>query len=120
MVIGLQGVEEGFYHHIIPGLIWLLSIFFIFFSVLSNDYFHRFPPFIIYAVHVAGLMTFPLYLLHQVAGNLIIGLLFSFGFSKWFALGFSIIIVLFSSWTVAVHLEPRLQKIIRGKLNSFN
>jgi peptidoglycan/LPS O-acetylase OafA/YrhL len=57
-----------------------------------------------------GLMTYPLYLLHDVTGAAIIGWLIRGGTSPYAALGIVMASVIAASWLVAAHVEPAVRK----------
>jgi peptidoglycan/LPS O-acetylase OafA/YrhL len=62
------------------------------------------------------MMTFPLYLLHQVVGGAIMGALVLGGWNRWLALATSVALVLAASWLIARHLEPALQRVTKQAL----
>lgn len=64
-----------------------------------------------------GLMTFPLYLLHNVAGAAWMAWLVEQGVQKHLALGLTLATFVAAAWVVAVHLEPRLQRLTRRSLH---
>ena len=96
--------------------IWLASLIFIFFSVRLNYRFHTLPQPLLSTIRTAGLMTFPIYLLHQVGGSIVMGWIVRFGMDRWIALGITMIIVIAVSWLVAIKLEPMLQRFTKELL----
>lgn len=60
-----------------------------------------------------GLMTYPLYLLHQVAGAVLIGVLARSGVPLVVAIGLSVAVMLASAWLVARHAEPALRTALQ-------
>lgn len=66
-----------------------------------------------------GLMTYPLYLLHQVAGAALIGMLARSGVPLGVAIGLTVAVMLASAWMVARHAEPAvrtaLQTLVRPR-----
>ena len=59
-----------------------------------------------------GLMTFPLYLLHQVAGGVLIGVLARRGVPSGIAKILTLIVMLGLSWAIARHAEPALRRAL--------
>lgn len=57
-----------------------------------------------------GLMTYPLYLVHQVLGCLLLGVLASLGASRWIAFAASVLIVLTLSLIISTGIEPALRR----------
>lgn len=63
-----------------------------------------------------GLMTFPVYLLHNKIGLVIQGALFSQGMPPWAATsGAAVVVLLLSAW-VTFRLEPPLSRLLKGAL----
>lgn len=60
-----------------------------------------------------GLMTYPLYLLHQVAGAVLIGIFARSGAPLVVAIGLTVAIMLASAWMVARHGEPALRTALQ-------
>jgi peptidoglycan/LPS O-acetylase OafA/YrhL len=104
------------YSALTPCVTWLCAMAFIVWSVRDNGRWHRLPLAVRNAIRTAGMMTFPLYLLHQVIGGAIMGSLVLAGWSRWSALVATLALVLAASWVVAQHLEPVLQRITRQAL----
>ena len=96
--------------------IWLFSIVFIYLSVRLNHHFHTLPQSVLRATRTAGLMTFPIYLLHQMAGSIAMGWLIRFGMGRWTALAITMVAVIVVSWLVAMKLEPPLQRVTKESL----
>jgi exopolysaccharide production protein ExoZ len=63
-----------------------------------------------------GLMTYPLYLLHEVSGPALIRLLTDLGLPSWPALFASFALVVAASWIVARFIEPPLKRAMLGVL----
>lgn len=82
----------------------------------NNGSWHKLPGAVREAIRTAGMMTFPLYLLHQVIGGAIMGTLVLAGWNRWSALAATLALVLAASWVVAKHLEPVLQRITKQAL----
>jgi len=61
-----------------------------------------------------GLLTYPLYLLHQEIGAAIVGGAMRLGLSYWPAAALASTIVLAMAWIVAARLEPALRNLVRS------
>lgn len=96
--------------------IWIFSVVFIYYSARLNHHFHTLPQSILRAARTAGLMTFPIYLLHQMAGSIAMGWMVRFGMGRWAALMITMIIVVCVSWLVATKLEPPVQRFTKDSL----
>jgi peptidoglycan/LPS O-acetylase OafA/YrhL len=94
---------------VVACIIWLASISWIVFSIKINHVIHRAPQWFLRSLKTAGLMTFSVYLIHQVAGNALMGFVVKAGFDRWTALCSAVFVTLFVSWIVAKYLEPALQ-----------
>ena len=99
-----------------PCATWLAAMAFMVWSVRANNLWHRLPGAARGAIRTAGMMTFPLYLLHQVVGGAILGALVLRGWNRWSALAASVALVLAASWLIARHLEPPLQRLTKQTL----
>ena len=69
------------------------------------------------AFHLAGLMTYPLYLIHDNFGAVLLRTLVDFGFNRFVALGITVLLCLVSSFIVAAVLEPPIQELLRKIFN---
>ncbi|MEV4778303.1 acyltransferase family protein [Burkholderia sp. LMU1-1-1.1] len=107
------GVHNG---ALAPCVTWLAAMAFMVWSVKANAHWHRLPDAARAAIRTAGMMTFPLYLLHQVVGGAIMGALVLRGWNRWAALAAAVALVLAASWLIAQHLEPALQRLTRRLL----
>ncbi len=63
-----------------------------------------------------GLMTYPLYLFHNVAGSAIMGASIANGASQLLAFAIAVVCSLAVAWMVAALLEPPLQRFVRQKM----
>ena len=109
--------EFGVHHSALaPCATWLLAMAFMVWSVKANAQWHRLPAAARAAIRTAGMMTFPLYLLHQVVGGAIMGALVLGGWNRWSALAATVALVLAASWLIARHLEPALQRLTKQAL----
>ncbi|MEV4778302.1 acyltransferase family protein [Burkholderia sp. LMU1-1-1.1] len=99
-----------------PCAIWLAAMALMVWSVRANAHWHRLPGAARGAIRTAGMMTFPLYLVHQVAGGAIMAALVLGGWNRWRALAATVALVLAASWVIAKHLEPALQRVTKQAL----
>lgn len=97
-------------------IIWIFSVVFIYCSARLNHHFHTLPQAVLRAARTAGLMTFPIYLLHQMAGSIAMGWMVRFGVGRWTALIITMIVVVLVSWLVAMKLEPPVQRFTKDCL----
>ena len=68
------------------------------------------------ALRMLGLMTYPLYLLHNVVGAALLGRLAARGVPQDLALVLVLLAALAASYVIAAHLEPPLQRWTRELL----
>lgn len=113
---GANALFRTQYSALAPCVTWLAAMAFIVWSVRDNARWHRLPLAVRNAIRTAGMMTFPLYLLHQVIGGAIMGALVLAGWNRWSALAATLALVLAASWLVAQHLEPVLQRVTKQVL----
>ena len=114
---GIGNAEFGVHNSALaPCVSWLAAMAFMVWSVKANAQWHRLPAAARGAIRTAGMMTFPLYLLHQVVGGAIMGALVLGGWNRWAALATSVALVLAASWLIARHLEPALQRLTKQAL----
>lgn len=102
-----------------PLAIWLLALAVIVFSVVFNPVFVKGPEWVGKTLRRMGLMTYPLYLLHQNTGLAVIGQVIKQGVNPYVALAIGIVFALAASWAISVYLEPRLQKAMKTFLLNF-
>ena len=93
----------------IPCVIWLASIALIVVSVRANASLHALPVGMVKAIQIAGMMTYPLYLLHQIVGATMMGWMAANGINRWLALATTTTIIFVFSWAIATRAEPWLQ-----------
>ncbi|NGZ88044.1 acyltransferase family protein [Duganella aceris] len=98
--------------------IWIVGVVGIVVSVRWNAVLHRAPMAVLRALKTMGLMTFPLYLLHSIAGASIMGWMVASGMSRWTALATAMVFSLLTSWIVCSLLEPRLQWVVKQRLSA--
>jgi peptidoglycan/LPS O-acetylase OafA/YrhL len=98
-------------------LIWLLSVALIVVLIKMNAIIHAITKqWILRAARTAGLITFPLYLLHQVIGIEVMIWAVRVGVDPWVALISAIILIFMLALAVAKIFEPMLQRITRSIL----
>lgn len=103
----------------VPVVIWLLALGVIVSSVVFNPAFAKVPAWFSKALRRMGLMTYPLYLLHQNVGLALIGQLTKMGVHPYLALGIGIGFALSASWAISVYLEPHVQKAMKSVLTNL-
>jgi peptidoglycan/LPS O-acetylase OafA/YrhL len=64
----------------------------------------------------AGLMTFPLYLVHTVVGATIMGRFVMLGLSRWAALAAGLAVIFLIAFLIAKYLEPAIQRVLRSTI----
>ena len=104
-----HSLEDGQGHSIlIPILFWMASMLFVIGSVVWNGPISEVFP--VRLGRTVGLATYPLYLLHYVAGAALLKLFASIGFNRWLALIFAFSIAIAASIWIATWLEPILKR----------
>jgi peptidoglycan/LPS O-acetylase OafA/YrhL len=63
-----------------------------------------------------GLMTYPLYLVHDIPGGLVLGFLFRAGINRWLAAGLTIMLAMAVSYGFAKIIEPALRESVASAL----
>jgi peptidoglycan/LPS O-acetylase OafA/YrhL len=99
--------------------IWLGAMLLLFWMVQNNERFRSLPEGAIRTFRRLGLVTYPLYLLHNVTGGAVLGALLGWGFGSIDALLLTIVLIIALSWWVSVTPEPALQKATRSTLISL-
>lgn len=92
--------------------IWTAAVVAIWPAVHFNKLLHRSDRLARIARYL-GLMTYPLYLIHDVVGAAMIGWLARSGIDRYAALATATVMVLLSAAAIALWLEPRLQRWLR-------
>ena len=95
-----------------PAAIWVASILLIIASIAMNDRAYAWAGGGVRAIRMLGLMTYPLYLLHQTVGNAVV-LLHDRGTPRFLALFFGAATCLLASGIIASALEPYLKRHLR-------
>lgn len=107
--------KTGFaFSPLVPCAIWLGAMLFFWFAVTGNARVQQLPLWILQLLRRLGLMTYPLYLLHNVTGAALMGAFVVWGASTAAALGAAVAIVMALSWWISKSLEPALQKSTRA------
>jgi peptidoglycan/LPS O-acetylase OafA/YrhL len=99
--------------------IWLGALLLLFWMVKNNDRVRALPERALLTLRRLGLVTYPLYLLHNVTGGAVLGALLGWGFGATDALLLTIVLIIALSWWVSVTPEPALQKATRTTLTSL-
>jgi exopolysaccharide production protein ExoZ len=68
-------------------------------------------------IRTIGLMTYPLYLVHNVVGKSVVRVIISTGINKWAALAFGVLSMIFLSWVICKFCEPLIRKILAPLLD---
>ena len=87
--------------------------------VQNNDRMRALPERALRTLRRLGLVTYPLYLLHNVTGGAVLGALLGAGLGSTDALLLTIVLIIALSWWVSVTPEPALQKATRSTLTSL-
>jgi peptidoglycan/LPS O-acetylase OafA/YrhL len=96
-----------------PCAIWLVAMLFFWLAVVSNARIQQLPPWSLQLLRRLGLMTYPLYLLHNVTGGALMGAFVQSGIPTATALAAAIVVVMALSWWISKVPEPALQKSAR-------
>lgn len=99
-----------------PCAIWLGAMLFFWLAVANNARVQQLPIWVLQLLRRLGLMTYPLYLLHNVTGGALMGAFAEAGASDHLALTGAITSVLALSWWISKVPEPALQKSTRALL----
>lgn len=102
-----------------PCAVWLASMLFFWIVVKKNDALQQLPPAVLQLLRRLGLMTYPLYLLHNVTGGALMGTFVEWGAPTVAALWLAIACIVALSWWVSTVPEPWLQKSARTLLDSI-
>ena len=119
----IHGVILSFHHRyhlmqpeITPLLLWLAAMAGIIAAIVRNELVSRMPAWAISGLRRMGLMTYPLYLLHQTAGLAFMGGLARIGVQPVLALFITIVTAFAAAWLVSALLEPPLQNLCKTML----
>jgi peptidoglycan/LPS O-acetylase OafA/YrhL len=99
-----------------PVAIWAAFMVLIIASIAMNNRVQALAGRLAPAVRMLGLMTYPLYLVHQTVGSALIRTLHNLGMPRFLALLLGAAACLFISWIVAAALEPLLKQRLRTAL----
>ncbi len=108
----LSAMSDGALNPFVPSGVWIASVAGLIFSVKQN-YLLQDNMRLSGAARVLGLMTYPLYLLHDLVGAAAFGWLFRMGADKYWALLGVLAAIMALALAIAVQLEPRLQAGLR-------
>jgi peptidoglycan/LPS O-acetylase OafA/YrhL len=101
---------------LLPCALWLASLVWIWLSTTYNVAICRAPSWSLQTVRRLGLMTYPLYLLHNVTGGAIMGAVANLGLPTGAALWIAIALIMALSWWVSRAPEPALQRFAKALL----
>lgn len=105
------GVAQFDQNAILPISVWLAAVAVIGFAIPMERL--RTPSLFYRKIaRQLGLMTYPLYLVHQISGAFIIAILFQMGLGRVFSPSVGIGIVVLISWLFARHIEPGMRRRI--------
>lgn len=96
--------------------LWLLSMGMLWGMVRNNHRIQSLPPRGLQLLRRLGLITYPLYLLHNVTGGALLGAFVGWGMNAEDALLLTLVVILALSWWVSVIPEPALQRATRNSL----
>lgn len=104
---------------VLPPLLWATATFAVFLSTTKRGRFDGLPPQWIRAIRIAGLITYPLYLVHAEFGALCMRIALLSGAGPWPSLGAAALAVLLVSWSTVIFVEPTLRRWLRGGLETL-
>jgi len=102
-----------------PCLIWLCAMVFFWIAVANNARAQQLPGWCLQLLRRLGLMTYPLYLLHNVTGGALLGAFVEAGAPTGVALAGSVAVVLALSWWISKVPEPILQRSTRALFDAL-
>ena len=108
------------YSAAVPCAVWLASIAAIIVSVCANASLHALPAGVVKVIQIAGMMTYPLYLLHQIVGGSMMGWMVLNGADRWVALATVSIIIFIMTSAIATRAEPWLQGWTKYLINEVH
>lgn len=112
--------KTGFaFSPLMPCVIWLGAMLFFWIAVTNNARVQQLPLWSLQLLRRLGLMTYPLYLLHNVTGGALMGTFVDLGASTVTAFGAAIIVVMALSWWISKVPEPALQKSTRALFDAL-
>jgi peptidoglycan/LPS O-acetylase OafA/YrhL len=107
--------KTGFaFSPLVPCGIWLGAMLFFWLAIANNSRVQQLPLWSLQLLRRLGLMTYPLYLLHNVTGGALMGAFADWGASDATALGAAVTVVMALSWWISKVPEPALQKSTRA------
>jgi len=99
--------------------IWLVAILLIIIFVRFNSIIHSLPQWFLLSLRTIGLMTYPLYLLHQGIGSALMGKLINNDLPRYYSLSSAIVLCIFLAFAVTKYFEPTLQSKTKTLLLRF-
>lgn len=104
---------------LVPCAIWLGAMLFFWLAIANNARVQQLPLWALQLLRRLGLMTYPLYLLHNVTGGALMGAFVQGGASTATAFGAAVVSVLALSWWISKVPEPALQKSTRALFDAL-
>lgn len=101
---------------LVASSIWLASLALMILAVRFNSRLLALPGMVRSGIRTMGTMTYPLYLVHQIAGCTLIGVLIRHGMPGLSAVAVVALLALVTAWVIATYLEPVLQKWMKAAL----
>ena len=96
----------------VSALVWAVSTLAIIASVWGNGYLYKATARWHAAIRLIGLATYPLYLVHQEVGRVVMVYLLEMGLQKHVVLGITASLIIGLSLGIAAYLEPRLRHFV--------
>lgn len=99
--------------------LWVLSMCVLYWMIRNNRRIQSMPTRGLQVVRRLGLITYPLYLLHNVTGGALLGALVAWGMSSTDGLALTLVSIIALSWWISAVPEPALQKATRSMLTAM-
>lgn len=99
--------------------LWVLSMSVLYWVIRNNRQIQCMPKRGLQVVRRLGLLTYPLYLLHNVTGGALLGALVAWGMNSTDGLVLTLVSIIAVSWWISVVPEPALQKATRSMLTAM-
>jgi peptidoglycan/LPS O-acetylase OafA/YrhL len=106
--IGHSQMDGQGHSILVPIVFWFASLLFVVASVVWKEKIYDILP--VRLARTVGLATYPLYLLHDVAGAALLRLFASIGLNRWLALILALSLAIAASIWIADRLEPILRR----------
>lgn len=107
--LATEGVRAFHQNAMVPGAVWLGLSLLCAGTVIGERHYH--PGRRVRAVaRQLGLLTYPLYLVHDIPGGFLLGHLYGIGVARWAAGALTILAALLASYGFVALIEPRLRR----------